>query len=73
MNFPVTITKYSEPLIVSAYSVEEILEFNRRHDQRYGWSICFPNFYTKPDFTCYIPAPPELSDEPIHRSWRTGL
>jgi hypothetical protein len=34
------------PLMVGAFTVQEILDANRRHDLQYGWNSRFPTIYT---------------------------
>ena len=36
------------PLVCEVFTEREILDANRRHDERYGWSARFPKCYFNP-------------------------
>jgi len=51
------------PIIVGAYSVEEIKAFNAAHDRKYGWSVYFSSLYSN------LQRHPETYTGPIANLW----
>ena len=63
MNLPRSFRHGEGPTVTDRYTEDQIKEFNRQHDLRYGFSFELPTVYTNPT------RHPETHTGPRHEIW----